>query len=389
MSALWDEVVSSSDESLWRAAVLASLPQITPRRLSMMFSAGGPDEVWETLRGELPVSGAADAVSAVVDGAQMGDLWRSRCSSESLVNMRDVCLRHGIGVTYRGHHDYPSALLHDHQPPAVLFYRGSLAVIAAHRRCGIVGTRSATPLGRRFAERLGGDLAASGVSVVSGLAKGIDAAAHSGTRDCLSASSAPHAALGAPIAVVANGLDTVYPRHHTALFDFVSANGVIISESAPGTPPEPFRFPLRNRIIAALSEVLVVVESRAAGGSMHTVDAAMMRGVPVLAVPGAPGAAASVGTNRLISEGCAPCVHVDDALVALGLHGPIRQLSPHVLDHDSQHVLQALVDGPMALDALVQRTGFELIRLVRVLGGLEARGLVAHEAGWWQGVIAM
>ncbi len=377
--------VAPSEDSVWRAAVLGSLPQITPRRLSMMFSVGGPDQVWAALRGDRYIP----SVSAVAETAQLSETWRSCCTSDAVAKMRAVCLQHSIGVTYRGHHDYPSALSHDHQAPAVLFYRGSLAAINQNRRCGIVGTRSATPLGRRFAENLGADLARVGVSVVSGLAKGIDAATHSGMRDCLSASSAPHAALGAPIAVVANGLDTVYPRHHTALFDFVSATGVVISESAPGTPPEPFRFPLRNRIIAALSEVLVVVESRAAGGSMHTVDAAMMRGVPVLAVPGAPGAAASVGTNRLISEGCAPCVHVDDALIALGLRAPMIHPSPRALDHDSKHVLQVLAEGPMALDALVQRTGFELVGLVRILGGLEARGLAAHEAGWWQGVIAM
>jgi len=231
-------------------------------------------------------------------------------------------------------------------------------------------------MGRIFAERLGHDLAAQRVAIVSGLAKGIDAAAHSGVR---------HAAEGAPpIAVVANGLDSVYPRHHTGLFRFVAEAGIVISESPPFTAPEPFRFPLRNRMIAALADVLVVVESRASGGSMHTVDAAIRRSVQILAVPGAPGAPASIGTNRLIAEGCAPCVDATDVLVALGLaHLPTR-LVPVESIGPSKDLLQLLAHGPLTLDQIVSQSGLDLISAVRHLGGLEVQGFVAHEGGWWQ-----
>ena len=372
-----------NSDSLWRAAVIASLPQITPRRLALMIGDGGPDAVWSALRGDT----YSPVVSAVAQSAGAVDVWRVACSDTAVARMAETCSSHSIGVTYRRHGTYPDALVGDHQAPVVLFHRGALEAVGAHRRCGIVGTRNATPMGRRFAEQLGADLAEAHIAVVSGLAKGIDASAHSGVRSKFV--QCARSDLGKPIAVVANGLDTVYPRHHTALFDFVAAEGVVLSESAPGTPPEPFRFPLRNRIIAALSEVLIVVESRASGGSMHTVDAAMTRGTPVLAVPGAPGATASIGTNRLIAEGCAPCVHLDDVLVALGLQSTGRVSGSHVLDHDARAVLQVLSRSPQALDSLVSQTGFELVHLVRVLGGLEARGLVAHEAGWWQGAIAM
>ena len=371
-----------SSDSLWRAAVIASLPQITPRRLSLIMG-GGPDAVWRALCGEE----YSPVVNAVAQNAGVLDTWRAGCSDTATARMAEICATHSIGVTFRGHGSYPAVLADDHQAPAVLFYRGSLAKVGASRRCGIVGTRNATPMGRRFAEQLGADLAKAQISVVSGLAKGIDAAAHSGVRDVLPTLDSGNS--GAPIAVVANGLDTVYPRHHTALFEFIVDNGVVLSESAPGVPPEPFRFPLRNRIIAALSEILIVVESRAFGGSMHTVEAAMTRGIPVLAVPGAPGATASMGTNRLIAEGCAPCVHVDDVFVALGLQTIGRVGGAHLLDQDSRIVLRALSNAPLPLDSLVSQTGFDLVRLVRVLGGLEVRGLVAHEAGWWQGAIAM
>ena len=395
--------MSASDVSIGRLAVLASLPQITPKRLSMMFAAAAPERIWRVLRGE----DCCGPVEAIAEGAGMSEVWRKLCNDVAAERMAQVCGEHGIGVTSIGAPEYPRALVADHQAPAVLFHRGALSILDALHICGVVGTRSASPAGRIFAERLGGDLAEAGVSVVSGLAKGIDAAAHSGVRrvftlksDSLIGLDARSPALGPPIAVVANGLDTVYPRQHIALFRDIAEHGVIISESPPGTSPEPYRFPLRNRMIAALSRVLIVVESRATGGSMHTVEAAVSRGVPVLAVPGGPGAPASVGTNKLIAEGCAPCVHADDVLVALGLHrAKVNVFASHI-DDAARDVLALLSHGPMTLDALLgamSRTeeqthvdrGFDLVGLMRILGGLEARGLVACEAGWWQAVVAM
>jgi DNA processing protein len=137
-------------------------------------------------------------------------------------------------------------------------------------------------------------------------------------------------------------------------------------------------------MIAALADVLVVVESRASGGSMHTVEAAIRRSVQVLAVPGAPGAPASIGTNRLIAEGCAPCVDATDVLVALGLsHSPTKLLSPESTGA-SGDLLQLLAQGPLTLDQIVSQSGLDLVTAVRYLGGLEVQGFVAHEGGWWQ-----
>lgn len=361
-----------STEDLGVVAALAALPNITPRRLSLLLSFGSPDVVWHTLRGETECTAVLD----VARHAGMEAVWRDFCSAATAQRFAEACMNHEIGVTNVRADDYPQRLTLDHQAPAVLFYKGRLSAIDSASKCAVVGTRSASPMGRIFAERLGHDLAAQGVAVVSGLAKGIDAAAHSGVR---------HAAEGAPpIAVVANGLDSVYPRHHTGLFRFVAEAGIVISESPPFTAPEPFRFPLRNRMIAALADVLVVVESRASGGSMHTVDAAIRRSVQILAVPGAPGAPASIGTNRLIAEGCAPCVDATDVLVALGLaHLPTR-LVPVETIGPSKDLLQLLAHGPLTLDQIVSQSGLDLISAVRHLGGLEVQGFVAHECGWWQ-----
>src|SRR5262249_15322114 len=154
--------------------------------------------------------------------------------------------------------------------------RGSLAALD-RPRVGLVGTRRCTPTGKSVARQLGRELAACGVAVVSGLAIGIDGCAHQGA---LAARAAP------PVGVVGSRLDVVYPKSHRRLWDDVAAAGVLLSEAPLGAPPEPWRFPARNRILAALSDVVVVVESHAAGGSMHTVRAAVDRGIPVMAVPG-------------------------------------------------------------------------------------------------------
>ena len=192
---------------------------------------------------------------------------------------------------------------------------GDLAVLSA-RRAALIGTRSATASGRYLASHLAFELAMNDVCVISGLARGIDAWAHRGALRALEKdgkSAAP------PVGVVASGLDYVYPKENGDLWREVAQVGALLSESAPGTPPEAFRFPLRNRILAALCEVLVVVESRDKGGSMITVDEAQKRDVTVLAVPGSPRNIASIGTNLLVQQGCLPIIDAEDILVALGL----------------------------------------------------------------------
>ena len=199
----------------------------------------------------------------------------------------------GIDAVTARDPEFPAVLRHDPQPPAVLFVRGDLAALDA-RRVGIVGTRNATQTGRDIAFELGTALAEAGVAVVSGLAKGIDGAAHRGVLGVDG---------GRPVAVVGNGPDAPYPRVHAALWAEVCARGVLLSEWPPGTAPEPFRFPLRNRILAALSEVLVVVESRERGGSLITAQAAIERSVDVMAVPGSVRNRAAAGTNQLLRDG--------------------------------------------------------------------------------------
>jgi DNA processing protein len=299
-----------------------------------------------------------------------------------------------MGATFIGHHSYPQLLLDDVTSPAVLFWQGRLVALN-QRRIGIVGTRAATAAGRYMASHLAFDLAEHGVSTVSGLARGIDAWAHKGVvTACERGVARPQrrsqsvAAIGLPIGVVASGLDVVYPRENADLWKFVGEQGLLLSESPPGTMPEAFRFPMRNRILAALSEVLVVVESRTSGGSMITVEEAQKRDITVMAVPGSPRNSSSAGTNLLLQQGCAPVVDVQDVLVALGLDS--RGRHPRVFDvrrHPNAHdeaVLKAMCGEALTLDQVLMRTQGDLVAIALALGRLESDGWVVNNSGWWE-----
>ena len=245
----------------------------------------------------------------------------------------------------------------------------------------IVGTRSCTGEGRRTGHDLGRDLADAGVAVVSGLALGIDAAAHRGAL-----SAGPGA--GGPVGVVAGGVDVTYPPSHAALFDEVAAAGVVLSEAPLGTPPERWRFPARNRIIAALADVVVVVESHDRGGSLHTVDAAIERGRTVGAVPGPVRSPASAGTNALLADQALVVRDAGDVLVALGLgRSPLPpasgRLPAGVVEGADAAVLDAVGFAPTPTDEVVAAAAVGLGAALTALHRLVAAGLVEAGPGSW------
>jgi DNA processing protein len=282
-------------------------------------------------------------------------------------------------------------------------------VLDDRRRVAIVGTRSATPYGRQVAAELGRDLASAGVVVVSGLARGIDGAAHAGALGVADADGA------APAAVVGTGLDVVYPTSNAKLWEQVVARGVVISESPLGTLPRPKVFPARNRIIAALSDVVVVVESHHGGGSLHTVEAAARRGIPVAAVPGSVRSRASDGTNGLLVDGCIPVRDATDVLVAISLARSGRQApaptrdtatlvaargrrpgttndpsvrepgvsSGPALTEAGRSVLDAVDDTPTTFETILLRTGLTIALAAEATEDLVDAGRLLAGAGWW------
>jgi DNA processing protein len=290
----------------------------------------------------------------------------------------------GQRVAAYGMPGYPERLLEDLAPPAVVFWQGSLAGLD-RPTVAIVGTRNATRLGFETASRLAVDLVDRGVSVVSGLALGIDGAAHRAVVERRGG--------GVPIGVIATGLESTYPRRHQRLHRQVAGAGLLLSESPIGSEPSRWRFPARNRIIAGLSDAVVVVESRSAGGSMLTAAEAVARDRTVLAVPGHPTSAAAAGTLDLISDGAVPVRDVTDVLVAIGLGGQEPIAGPDAavpapagpeVSALAGRLLDRLDPNPMTLGELVLSSVAGLEETSTALLELEQAGLVLRSGAWFE-----
>lgn len=412
-------------------AALAGLSGMGPARLRHLLARLDARSAWERVRAglESPVSSTPEAVPLPLDGAGSSDrtelparsaardqvrrAWAQEASALDLPALWQRCRRAGIEVTWPGDGRWPVELEVGPQPAGVIFWRGDLATLAVPA-VALIGTRRATPDGRSVAFELGRDLASAGIAVVSGLALGIDGAAHAGALESREATGRrrPPGAGGAAatVGVAAGGVDVVYPRRHAALWRRVVASGVVLSETAPGSPPAAWRFPARNRIIAALVRMVVVVESHDVGGSMITVDAALARGVEVCAVPGPVHSAASAGSNQLLRDGATPVRHAGDVLDGLGMVGrwpsPMRRPpvpSPTPAEHarptagsspdpadrpgavtgDARRVLEAVGWHPTSYSQVIERTGLSLGAAGRHLDHLESAGLLVRGSGRW------
>jgi DNA processing protein len=381
------------EEDAWAAVLLSMLPRMPPKRLRAMLGESSPSELLSAIRSNQRVPWSAPV--------EVRARWQSFLDRLDLQAERLRYENEAVRIIFFGGAGYPSVLKDDPDAPPVLFMRGRCgAELLEHgvARVAVVGTRRSTGYGADAARELGRDLACAGVTVVSGLAIGVDAAAHQGA---LSAGSA------APLGVVGTGLDVVYPRRSAALWREVAERGAILSEFPLGTGPDRWRFPCRNRIVAALSDALVVVESRESGGAMSTVEAALARGVEVMAVPGPVRSVASAGTNRLLHEGASVARDAADVLAVLSLRGltfgKVPQASLHVtsaaggggrdecdvearrLSPEHREVLAVVGYHPTPTAEVLQRCASLSFGMVSMaLEELEGAGLVRRGAGWWE-----
>ena len=361
-------------------AALAGFRGMTPRRLRTLLDHLAPRDAFEIASG----AAAPTPLVARLLTDELRGWWRQSAAERSPASCWELCNDAGVDVVTAGDQEFPALLGLDPSPPAVLFVRGDLRALDT-RRVGIVGTRNATLAGRQTAVALGHDLAAAGVAVVSGLARGSDGAAH---RGALAAGESVE--IGRPVAVVGNGPDTPYPKQNADLWSSVCARGVLMSEWPPGTPPEAFRFPMRNRILAALCEVLVVVESRERGGSLLTVREALDRSVEVMAVPGSPRNRAAAGTNGLLHAGAGPVTSVDDVLAALGLDTRRQGTTPFDPRPPLRGVERAVVErcraDPRTLDEVAGSFGLALCEAAMTLARLERAGWLREVGGWFEAI---
>jgi DNA processing protein len=266
---------------------------------------------------------------------------------------------------------FPERLRAIFDPPRTLYLRGAGEPgLLGRRAVAVVGARSCSPYGAQVARMVGRELAAAGLVVVSGLARGIDGEAHRGTLE----------AGGLTLAVLGCGIDRDYPASNVRLSRRIEESGLVVSEYGPGVEPAPWRFPARNRIIAGLSEAVVVVEARERSGALITADFALEEGREVFAVPGEITSSLSAGTNALLKLGAAPLTAADDVLDALGIVRPAQSRAVEVSPAAAE-VLELVRESPRGADELTARGPLDAGSVSVALTELELAGLVAASDG--------
>ena len=306
--------------------------------------------------------------------AELSDTGRLRRRAERELSELDKI---GARALIRDESDYPELLKHIGQPPPVIYVRGRRSLLNM-TSVAIVGSRAATSYGRRVSRTIARDLAWSGLCVVSGLALGIDAEAHAGALD----------AEGATTGVLGCGLDVVYPRGNQRLFERIKEFGLLISEYPLTTPPEGYRFPARNRIIAGLSRAVVVVEASQRSGSLITVQYGLEEGRDIFAVPGQVDSVKSAGTHWLVQQGASLAVSAADIVEQLTIDPGCRTAqvkdcndSRPTLKPELEELWSMIEPYPQFREALLQRSGLPPEQFNEALLVLELEGLIETVPG--------
>ena len=366
-----------------RLLLTPGIGRITARKL--LAKAGGAEEIWQ-----LPLSAWAEcSTQAQIKAlAQLPPDWNRHC--ETLAHwLTTPATGTQHALTYLGHSQYPDSLLQTEDPPLLLFVQGPEALLNSGApwfpypaTLAMVGSRNPSAQGIINARDMAQALAEQGLCIVSGLARGIDAAAHEGALQS-KASKAP-----STIAVVGTGLDQVYPRAHTALAQQIALHGLVISEYPLGSEPLPRHFPQRNRIISGLSQGTLVVEAALQSGSLITARLASEQGREVFAIPGSIHAPQAKGCHALLRQGAKLVETAADILDELqGINMPVSP-TPQAqaaiktkVSEQEPELLQALGHDPMPLDTLMARTGWDAAHLQAQLMELELDGMVARLPG--------
>ncbi len=309
---------------------------------------------------------------AGLDRRSLANLIQER-GKLNLADELDKVARAGVQTLTWEDERYPQRLHTIDDPPPVLYVKGELAP-TDDWAVAMVGTRNASNYGREAARTLATDLARAGVTIISGLAVGIDAQAH---RSALEAG-------GRTIAVLGSGLDVIYPHENHRLAQEIVARGALISEYALGTQPEAPNFPPRNRIISGLSRGVVVVEAGERSGALITASYAAEQGRDVFAVPGSIFFRGSVGTNRLIRDGATPVLSAEDILEALNLTSVSQYVEAQMLlpaDETEARLFDLLSSEPMHVDELGRASDLPIAQVSSTLALMELKGLVRHAGG--------
>jgi DNA processing protein len=342
-------------DSTFDLLTLALVPGLTPRA-HRELAARGPLAAALGRPGEHADILGAPAREALQSGAAYREAEAETRRARAL----------GIRLVGRDESDYPGWLRRVYAPPPVLWARGALLAGEGERAIAVVGARGATGLGLSLARTLTRDLGEAGITVVSGLARGIDTAAHRGALD----------GRGRTVAILGSGLDRLYPAENASLARMIEEEGAVVSEFPLGTGPWRWNFPRRNRVIAGWGRAVVVVEAGARSGALSTARAALDEGREVMAVPGHPSQPAAEGTNALLRDGAVLVRGARDVLAELGLAPVEPEKAP------ADQALAALARGvPASVDEIRARCGLTLPALLARLAELELGGALVRLPG--------
>ncbi len=360
------------DDSLTAAVRLALVPGVGPKTHRLLLECFGSAEL---------VLAAAPSLLRQVPGVGPKLVGKIVAAETEIDAEREIkmCRDQGIAIVRDGDAQYPRLLREIHNPPTLLFIQGEVRPEDA-MAIAIVGTRHATSYGRQQAERLAGGLARAGLTIVSGLARGIDAAAHRGALR----------AGGRTLAVLGSGVMNIYPPEHRELAAEVCQQGALISESPPKTEPSAGAFPQRNRLITGMSLGVIVVEAAQRSGALISARLAMEQGREVFAVPGRIDNRVAHGCHHLIRDGARLVESIDDVLEELG---PLVEAAPRpdgqVVHHPAElklnpqelQVLNSIDSEPTSIDQVVVVSGLPIHRVLSTISVLEMRSLVRRVSG--------
>lgn len=349
---------------------LASIEGIGPKRFYELTNFfGNPTEVRNTSLHEITRSNILNH--------KVMEAYSNARNEIYMENLLGELQQKEIDVVTAIHPDYPVNLTTIFDPPPVLYVKGNLKS-CTDKYIAIVGSRQCTRYGQEIAEKLGYELASQGITVVSGLARGIDTHAHIG---CLRAG-------GKTIAVLGCGVDIPYPPENRKIYQQILETGILMSEYIPGTKPLPQHFPARNRIISGIASGVVVVEAGEKSGAMITVDYALEQGREVFAVPGNIFSKYSIGTNQLMKEGAKIVTKVSDIIEEFGWHSvllnnplKVNTENNRQLDIYENMIMELLEPGSLDYNSILNKTGLSAQYLNSVLTILEIQGIIKQLPG--------
>jgi len=344
------------------------IPQLTPRRIRALFSRF---ETFESIW-----AAPASKIREVFGSSVLAEGIASARSESAIDAELTASEKAGVRIVTLIEPEYPALLREIEDPPIVLYVRGEVEIDTA-RAIAVVGTRRSTRYGKLIAARFASQLAMKGITVISGLAAGIDAAAHQGALDVG----------GRTVAVLGCGVDVVYPKRNAALYERIAAEGTLISEYPMGTRPAKWTFPQRNRILSGISRGVIVVQAPERSGALITARLAAEQGREVFAVPGNITSATSTGTNRLIKDGAALAEGIDDVLAEFPDLRRIRDVVPEAdggelnLPERDRLVYDLVRLEPIHIDDIIARGDLSPTEASHTLLVLQLEGLIEEVEG--------